>query len=112
MFDVRLLESAILGAHDLSGIFFGNDRMLTTAFNHFFVPETQQSKSDNSLISKPEGQEKEDIAWFYGQIKIYHAQETLPDPDFPLQPDCYSDSLTLSEKYCEMDAVQRKLPDE
>lgn len=33
-----------------------------------------------------EAKQKEDIEWFYGQIKKYHQKEELPSPDISLQP--------------------------
>lgn len=42
--------------------------------------------SSSSAPLEEEAHQKEDIEWFYGQIRKYHKQETLPESDIPLQP--------------------------
>lgn len=45
-----------------------------------------------------ETKQKEDIAWFYGQLKKYHIQEVLPEPDFSIQPSCLVPILRSYQK--------------
>ncbi|CAL8087779.1 unnamed protein product [Orchesella dallaii] len=86
-FDIVLLDSVIVGDHDVHDVPLLRHQQIQDVFTNFLG------------ISPPppplelEARQKEDIAWFYGQIRKFHAQENLPPPQISLQPSSLKPTL-------------------
>ena len=83
-FDVVLLDSAIIGEHSVEEIPSARNVSTQEVFTNY--------------KSEEEARQKEDINWFYGQIKKYHQKEEQPPPDIPIQPSSLKPTLRQYQK--------------
>lgn len=112
----------IRGPHNLNDIPYGQSKIMIEALNSIFnVQSSFGNINNNSLLVAYEKSEKtysslfsvgpcpwnddetnrdqkEDIPWFYGQVKKYHAKEELPSPSFSLQHECVAPILRPYQK--------------
>ncbi|ODN03793.1 E3 ubiquitin-protein ligase SHPRH [Orchesella cincta] len=87
IFDVVLLDSAIVGDHDVHEIPLLRFQQIQDVFTNFL------GVSPPPAALELEARQKEDIAWFYGQIRKFHARENLPFPEISLQPSSLKPTL-------------------